>query len=92
MFYCDVSIGGKVYNVSVTDSGTIIGVVQKDTSRLQPDYCTVYESDGKTICEDLYIRKRIGNCAKEHITKRVSAINNMIKATLGENSLTPNDA
>lgn len=78
MFFCDITRNGKAYRVTVTVNETVTGVIEKGIQGHSFDSCVVYDSDGKTVCDDLYIRKRISDVAKRHIDVRLAAINTLL--------------
>lgn len=72
MFYCDMAYKGKLYRASVTDNEDIKSIVEVGADKTnRSGTCTVYESDGKTVCKNLYLRKRISAAVKKQLERRL---------------------
>ena len=73
MYVCEVKEGGKHYKVVLSDNESVIGIVEVNNNYTGKDKgYTVYNSDGVTLCKDLYVRKRMIKATKVQIERRLN--------------------
>lgn len=79
MYQCEVKIGKDIYRATVTSNERVTSIVKVTESSLDSNSTSkVFNRDGKTVCEDLNIRKRISSVAKKEIERKIKNLEKLL--------------